>query len=117
MKHPCLAVGLCYAGGILLGDWLPFSWLALLVAAAGMAAAALVWRTARPWLLGPLLVLAGAASLTRQTAVLSPHDLRTVVGEQAQLAVVRGRLSETPHISNACWADSNQRLACSGVAE
>jgi ComEC/Rec2-related protein len=96
MKQPLVPVVLWYLAGILLADRLPLSLNGLLAAALVVAGVAAVWERVSSLLLAPLLVLAGATNLTLNTAILSPHDLRTILGEHAALVAVRGRLSETP---------------------
>jgi hypothetical protein len=57
---------------------------------------AIVWTSRRGLLLWPLLVLVGWTNLVSRTAVVSPADLRTVLGTNAALVTVRGTLLETP---------------------
>src|SRR5215468_10879392 len=97
MKRPLLGVALFYTSGILLADWLSFPLLPLFAGAFLAALLALLARR-RPQLpLALLLVLAGAANLTRQTTLLSPQDLRCLVAERSELATARGSLVETPY--------------------
>jgi ComEC/Rec2-related protein len=96
MKRPLVPVALAYASGLILASRLaqPLAWLfgiALL-----LALAALVSGRLRPVLLWPLLVLAGWVNLASRVAVLSPDDLRRIVGQEPALVIVRGRLIETP---------------------
>src|SRR5690242_2321897 len=51
---------------------------------------------ARPICLPTLVFIAGAVNLTFHTAVLSPKDLRSILGIEPQLATIRGVLLETP---------------------
>src|SRR5688572_2890132 len=99
MRRPLLMVALMFAGGILLADVVPIPLpvFALLGAAATLALLALAWTRARPVLVWVLLVAAGAASLSQRKAVLSPHDLRGVAGDQPVIVTLRGALAETPH--------------------
>ena len=50
------------------------------------------------WLIWPLLALVGWTNLASRIAVLSPNDLRALLGNDASIATVRGVLVETPHI-------------------
>ena len=59
---------------------------------------ALVLEKLRWWLIWPLLALVGWTNLASRTAVLSPNDLRTLLGNDAAIVTVRGNLVETPHI-------------------
>src|SRR6266540_4280632 len=96
MKRPLLAVALPYFGGLLLGDVfpLPLAWLFPL--SLGLLVPTLASARARAALLWPLVALAGWTNLTTRTAVISPHDLRIILGNQVELATLRGTLVETP---------------------
>ena len=58
----------------------------------------LVLGKIRPWLIWPLLALVGWTNLASRTAVVSPNDLRALLGNDAAIVTVRGNLVETPHI-------------------
>ena len=96
MKRPLLLVALLYVGGILIAGLVSLSPFLLLASSLGLAALALAWSRARSWLLYPLIVLAGWTNCTLQTAVISPHDLRLILGEQPAIATIRGTLREAP---------------------
>lgn len=96
MRRPLAAAVLAYLSGILLGDHLPAPLGVLLPASFGCFAACLSWERRRPQLLVPLLVLAGWTNLVTRTAVISPHDLRRLAGDEPQLVTVRGILQATP---------------------
>src|SRR5579864_6675247 len=98
MKRPLLSVTLLYAGGILAAEWLQLPLTPLLASAMLLAIAAVFWRRLRGVLLWPLILLAGLANSEIHTAVLSPVDLRTLVGREPRLAVLRGKLIETPSL-------------------
>ena len=57
---------------------------------------ALAWPRARLVGLGALILLTGWTNHTLRTAVLSPHDLRRILGEPPQIVTLRGMLRETP---------------------
>src|SRR5258706_15407948 len=97
MKRPLAIVALLYGGGLLLADFFQPSLAGLFVVAFGLAGVALFWTKARPFLLWPLLVLTGWTNLTLRTAIISPVDLRVIVGERTELITLRGRLCETPY--------------------
>lgn len=89
-------MALAYVAGVVGGAYwaLPLPWLfgvSLLLAGAGLLS-----RRRQARLLWPLLAAAGWTNLVARTAVVSPHDLRVVVGEQVELASLRGRLCATP---------------------
>jgi ComEC/Rec2-related protein len=99
MKRPLLSVAVAYAAGILLAEFIRFPpLLLLLVTGLGLAVVSLVWARVRRLLLWPLILLAGAANLALHTAVISPRDLRNLLGSEPQIATVRGRLRETPQL-------------------
>jgi competence protein ComEC len=98
MKQPLFRVVLLFASGILLSDSISLSLPVLLGGALGLAVLTLLWPRARPALLYPLILLAGWANHTVHTAVLSPHDLRRILGEQPQLVTIRAELRETPSL-------------------
>lgn len=96
MKRPLLAVACAYAVGLLLAEFFqPRLWL-LFAASFALLGAACAWSSRRTLLLWPLLVLVGWTNLVSRTAVVSPVDLRTVLGTNAALVTVRGTLRETP---------------------
>ena len=96
MKRPLLPVALCYAGGVLLGEWAHPPLAGLFAAGGAAGLAALAWRSGRVWLLGALLVLAGWANLERRAAVVSPCDLRVVLGAQPEDVKLRGVICASP---------------------
>ena len=117
MKRPFVAVVSCYAIGLLLaGIFRPplvalfgitFAVLVLACRAdlsrrsnAKTEAArrrVLVLEKFRPLLLWVLLALAGWTNLASRTAMVSPNDLRALLGETNAIVTVRGTLIETPH--------------------
>src|SRR5512136_1294054 len=96
MKRPLVPVALCYSAGIVL------AWLAgpspgpVFAAAFLCGAAAVLWVRQRSLLLPAFLGLAGMANLMCRMAVLSPHDIRAVIGERPVEVAIRGRFSGTP---------------------
>ena len=82
VKRPLLPVALCYAGGVVLGQWAHPPLAGLFVAAIAAGLAALAWKAGRGCLLGALLLLAGWTNLERHTAVVSPRDLRVLLGRR-----------------------------------
>src|SRR5712691_11756956 len=96
MRRPLLPVGLFYVAGILLSDLFFVSPIFLLVSGLGLALMTLLCGRARPWLLFALIVLTGWSNVALRTAILSPHDLRILIGDVPGLATIRGTLRETP---------------------
>ncbi len=96
MKHPLVPVSLVYAAGLVTGHFLEAPIVGAFVASAGVVIGALVIPGGRLWLLGVAVLLFGWLNLSLRTAVVSPHDLRSVVQGDGELATVRGVLCETP---------------------
>jgi competence protein ComEC len=98
MKRPLLPVALCYVGGLLLAEALQPPLPLLFGVAFALLIPALLWNRARPLLTWPLLVIVGWTNLVSRTAVLSPHDLRHLLGGAPALVTVRGTLEQTPSL-------------------
>lgn len=96
MKRPFVTVALLYGSGLLLGQALHPSLTVLLGVSFALTAAALLARPARIPLLAALLVSAGWTSIACKTAVLTPVDLRVVMGNRTAISTLQGRLLETP---------------------
>src|SRR5436190_1210737 len=96
MNRPLAIVALLYVGGVLLGGLVspPLPW--LIAFSLGLALATFVWNARRIYLLPLLAVLAGWTNLATRTAVISPFDLRTLVGTNVEFVTLRGTLCETP---------------------
>ena len=80
MKRPLLWAGLLYVAGILVGNFVPVSLAILLPVSLAVATAAIAWANARLYLLYPLILLVAWTGYTLHTAIISPHDLRRVLG-------------------------------------
>jgi ComEC/Rec2-related protein len=98
MKRPLVAVVSSYTVGLLLGGVFQPPLAVLFAAAFVLLVAASVLEKLRPFLIWPLLALAGWVNLASRTAVVSPNDLRTLIGNDAAIVAVRGDLIETPHL-------------------
>ncbi len=96
MKRPLVPVALVYVGGILVACLIPVPPLLLLIVSLSLAALTLAWPRGRLIGLGALIFLTGWTNHTLRTAILSPHDLRRVLGEEPEILTVRGKLRETP---------------------
>jgi len=96
MKQPLLPAAVLYAGGILAGAVAPVWPWVLLGVSLGLAVVTLAWGRGRAALLCLLVFLAGWTNLALHTAVLSPNDLRRILGDQPAIVSVRGTLRETP---------------------
>src|SRR5882672_413876 len=97
MKRPLVTVALLYTAGVLLGEFrpLPLPW--LFSVSFGTALVFFVGSSMRPHFLALLVVVAGWTNLVTRTAILSPCDLRSLVGTNAEIVALRGKLCETPN--------------------
>ncbi len=96
MNRPLAIVALLYVGGVLLGGFLSLRLPWLFAFSLGLAGATFVWSAARVYLLALLAVLTGWTNLETRTAVISPCDLRTLVGTNVEFVTLRGALCDTP---------------------
>ncbi len=98
MKRPLVAIVAGYVIGVLLAELFQPPLVALFGFAFAVFILALVFAKFRPWLLWLLMVLAGWTNLASRTAIVSPHDLRALLGDTNAIVMVRGTLAETPHL-------------------
>ena len=98
MKRPLLPVASCYGVGLLLAAAIQPPLAFLFAASFVLLLVALLFGRARTVLLWPLLVLIGWTNLVNRTAIVSPHDLRTLIGDEAALLTLRGTLLESPSL-------------------
>ena len=96
LKRPLLSVALLYVTGVLIADSFSLPLITLLASSWLLALLCLIPSRARPHLLALLLVLLGTTNLTLQTVVLSPHDLRRLVGDGVEDVALRGRHALQP---------------------
>ncbi len=81
MKRPLVAVVSSYTIGLLLGEAFQPPLAVLFVLSFFVLVLVLVLEKLRPLLIWPLLALAGWTNLASRTAVVSPNDLRTLIGK------------------------------------
>ena len=98
MNRPLVSVVVAYAAGLLLAQLFQPPPAGLLAITAGVLIFAVAFKKLRPFLFWPLLALAGWTNFVCHTAVISPNDLRTLLGNQPALVTVRGELAETPRL-------------------
>ncbi len=98
MKRPFVAVVSFYAAGLLLAEFFQPPLAALFAVSFPALLLACVVKRFRPILLCALLTLAGWTNLLFHTAVISPNDLRRLIGNGTEIATVRGALTQTPQI-------------------
>jgi len=89
-------VAVLYAGGVLLGNYLPFPLPCLLAMTGAATAAALLLPRLRQYFIWLLFLFLGWTNFTWHTAITSPTDLRVLLNEKPTLATVHGTLAETP---------------------
>src|SRR5204862_3705568 len=97
MRRPFLPVAMCFTAGVLVAHTLNLPVTYWLFPAFAFVIAAVTGARTGFWLLLPLLVFAGAAKYTVETAVIAPDDLRNLLRTEPQQAIVRGTLVETPY--------------------
>ena len=97
MKRPLVAVVGCYATGLLLAELFQPPLVALFGIAFVVLVLAFVLEKLRPRLIWLLLALVGWTNLASRTAMVSPNDLRALLGDTNAIVTVRGTLIETPH--------------------
>ena len=96
MKQPLVAVAIVYGAGVVLGHFLAAPLLPSILIAFAFTGAAFCIERARPLLIPAAVFLFGWLNMSLRTAVISPHDLRTVLGDRAAQVSVRGRIIGTP---------------------
>ena len=96
MKRPLGIVALCYVTGIILGSGIggPLGFLFL----SGFLVSGAVWLlpSRGTFLLPALVMIAGWTNFQLQTDIVSPRDLRVLLGQAPQLVTLQGVLLETP---------------------
>jgi competence protein ComEC len=119
MKRPLVAVVSCYGAGLLLAEIFQPPAAALFAVSFLVLALVLALEKLRPVLIYVLLALAGWTNLIVHTAIISPNDLRTTIGNTDAIVSVRGTLVETPKlkISEHDGEQSEHSLAQIRVAE
>src|ERR1700722_12386309 len=98
MKRPFVAVVSFYIIGLLLAEFFKAPPGALFAVSFVCLGLFFALKKSRPILLGALLMLAGWINLILHTAIISPNDLRDLIGNQTEIASVRGTLTQTPQI-------------------
>ena len=98
MKRPLVAVVSFYSAGLLLAEIVQPPLAALFAASFFVLILVLALEKLRPVLICILLALAGWTNLIVHTAVISPNDLRAIIGTTDAIASVRGTLVETPKL-------------------
>ena len=98
MNRPLVSVVLAYVAGLLLAQFCQLPLPVLLAVSLSLLALVLVLKAYRGWLLWPLLMFLGWANFAAHNAVISPDDLRKILGDEPAIVTVHGKLVETPHL-------------------
>jgi ComEC/Rec2-related protein len=98
MNRPLAAVVPAYAAGLLLAQLFHPPLVALFAVSFFVLALVFIVEKLRLVLLCLLLALAGWTNFADRTAIISPNDLRTLLGHETALVTVRGVLAETPRL-------------------
>src|SRR5665213_3710393 len=98
MNRPLAAVVFAYAAGLLVAQFFHPPLVALFAISFFVLVLAFVLEKLRPILICLLLALAGWTNLETRTAIISPDDLQTQLGNRDAIVTVRGTLSETPRL-------------------
>jgi Domain of unknown function (DUF4131) len=98
MKRPFVIVVSFYALGLLLAEFFRPPLAALFAASFFILVLVFALKKFRPFLLCALLLLAGWTNLVFHTAIISPYDLRSLIGDQEEIATVHGTLTQAPQI-------------------
>lgn len=96
MRNPLPLVALLYAGGLVMAHHIPGPPVWLLAVTLGVGGVAVACASLRKRILLVLVPMVGWTNLSVQTALLSPHDLRTMVGSNAAYVTIQGILMEAP---------------------
>ena len=96
MKRPLVPVALLYGSGILIAGLIVVPPHLLLSGSVGLMVLALAWPRGRLLALSLLIFLTGWTNYSLHTAILSPNDLRLMIGDQPDIFTLRGILRETP---------------------
>jgi hypothetical protein len=98
MKRPFVVVVSFYALGLLLAAFFQPPLPVLFVISFFALVFFFIFQGLRTFLLCALLALVGWTNLVFHTAIISPNDLCRLVGNETEIATVRGILSQTPQI-------------------
>jgi hypothetical protein len=96
--RPFIAVVSFYAIGLLLAEFFRPPLAILFASSFLILFLALTIGKCRALLLCALLILTGWTNLVFRTAIISPNDLRLLIGDKTETAAVRGVLVRTPQI-------------------
>ncbi len=98
MRRPLVSVVSCYTVGLLLAEIFHPPLGVLFAITFVVLVLGFALEKFRPWLIWLLIALIGWTNLADRTTVISPHDLRALLGHDTAIVAVRGTLLETPHV-------------------
>ena len=99
MGRPFVAIIIAYVAGLLGAQVCQLPLTFLFATAFALLLATLFVRPWRSVLIWALLALTGWTNYAINTAILSPNDLRVLLGQAPAIATVRGELLETPRLT------------------
>jgi competence protein ComEC len=105
MKQPLGIVAMIYIAGILAGRSMDPPLVTLFLFSFFLAMLALIIRRFAELPLFALIFLLGMLNLSSRTKLLSPCDLRLILGEEPRIATLRGHLLEPPMARPLSHAD------------
>ncbi|HEY3761748.1 MAG TPA: ComEC/Rec2 family competence protein [Verrucomicrobiae bacterium] len=111
MKRPFVAVVSFYMVGLLLGEFFHPPIITLFIASFLLLACTFAIARFRAWLLPPLLLLVGWTNLAIHQSIISPNDLRRLIGDHSELVSIRGNLARMPQIKISGRSDTEHSLA------
>ncbi len=98
MKQPLANLAFAYAAGLLLAQLFQPSLPLLFCSAFLVFIFALTIKKLRSFLIWPLIALVGWTNFATRTAIISPNDIRTIIGNEPAIVTVRGQLKTTPRL-------------------
>ncbi len=117
MKRPFTTVVSFYIAGLLIAESFHPPLVALLIASFSVLILAFALKKFRPFLVLVLLAFAGWANLALHEAVVSPNDLRRLVGGQTELVSIRGTVARMPQVKIAARNNAEHSLTQVRVTE
>ena len=117
MKRPFVAVVSFYMAGLLAGEFFHPPIIPLFVISFVVLAFTFVLTKFRACLLPLLLLFAGWTNLAIHQAVISPNDLRNIIGDHTEFVSIRGNLARMPQIKISGRYDTERSLTQIRVTE
>jgi ComEC/Rec2-related protein len=96
MKRPLLPPALLYIAGLWLGAIWPMALPGLFLLAMALILLSMASARLRRVSLASAILIVGWFNMASRLAILSPHDLRDLLGERTAIVTLRGVLAESP---------------------